>query len=345
MQKTDLFDLLKAKPSVDPEKANDPLSPEIIKKKINDHFEGKRKNYHSDVNRASAIGHQCMRYLVYKRTVYEKETLASVGLMKIFEEGNIQERAVVDLLQQIGYEVIKQQQDFFDRDANIKGHIDGRLKPFHSDKSKLCEIKSMSPFVFDSVHSIGDLKKKSWTARYIDQLLFYMYADEEKSALFILKNKSTGEIKVLELFMDHINQQRVENLLLKAKTINKHIEEKTLPEKLNVGEICQRCGFKEHCMPVMEYEALVPVDDTHLEEMLVRRDQIEEPGKEYKKIDEGIKHLLKQRAGDKFLIGSFFIQRKDGERTGWLPIEEIPEDIKRKYQKKSQTISYKIEKI
>jgi hypothetical protein len=63
-----------------------------------------------------------------------------------------------------------------------------------------CEIKSMSPQVFDSINTVKDFEKYPWTRKYYGQIQVYLKNDSGffPYGYFLAKNKSTGEIKLIK---------------------------------------------------------------------------------------------------------------------------------------------------
>jgi hypothetical protein len=113
-----------------------------------DAFTAKEYSVHpGTTNSASEIGGNCLRFLVYRRTSWEVQKEPSLKLKRIFEEGNVQERAVQELLMNAGYAVIGVQTSMvIDEPGNLTGHVDGMINvdgvlvPF--------DIKSMSEHIW-----------------------------------------------------------------------------------------------------------------------------------------------------------------------------------------------------
>lgn len=309
-------------------KRDNPLDPSVIIERIDEYYRSKRFTSATHTNRASELGHPCTRYLVYARTRWEDRAPVSLGLQKIFDEGNLHEKAVVSLLNDIGYEVLIQQKHYYDREHQITGHIDGKLYDSKTRKYRLCEIKTLNPYDHDRINTIDDLGRKYWMAKWVDQLYLYMHLENDSEALLIIKNKVNGDIKVL---LVEQNEERVRQLLLKATEINQHIEKDTLPNRLNDSDVCSGCGFKTICQPEVGYSALMPIDNVELESMLERRAEIAGIAKEYKELDEVIKSDIKKSGLDKLLCGRFFVEVKEYERTNY----DIPKEIKDQFAKKN----------
>lgn len=292
----------------------DPLSPKAIIEAIDRDLTSKRTVRPVKSNRASELGHKCLRYLVYQRTKWDMRTPPSVDLLKIFEEGNLQEKAVIRSLEDAGYEISHQQQDFHNAELNITGHIDCRLSHRKAGGSVLGEIKSINPNTFERLNCAQDFDDADWTAKYIDQINLYMDFEGEKEALMIIKNKSTGAIKIFTVYRD---DTRVQALKDKARQIEEHLKAGTLPERICNPATCRRCGFAALCNPNMQYTALELMEDVELYEALKRRDELKEAHKEYSAIDKRVKDTLKSAKADRFIVGDYFIEKKSIPRKAY----------------------------
>jgi len=292
----------------------DPLSPEAITQAIDHDLTSKRKVRPVKSNRASELGHKCLRYLVYTRTSWDMRAAPSVDLLKIFEEGNLQEKAVIRSLEDAGYDISHQQQDFHNSELNITGHIDCRLSHRKAPGSILAEIKSMNPNTFERINSVQDFEDADWTAKYIDQLNLYLDFEDEDKGLIIIKNKSTGAIKFFTVYRD---KARVDRLKGKARMVEEHLKSGTLPERICNPATCRRCGFAAICNPDMQYTALELMEDVELHESLKRREELAPAYKEYNAVDKRVKDTLKAAVAEKFIVGDYFIEKKKIKRAGY----------------------------
>jgi hypothetical protein len=303
----------------------DTLSPGVIEKRIYEHFNKKRSKYPVHSNWASQLGHPCTRYLVYKRTKWELEELPSVYLMQIFEEGNQQEIAIIRLLIDCGFVVIHQQVRFWHEDLKISGHIDGKIMDPATRETKLLEIKSMNPYTFAKMETLNDLIEDDFTARYIDQLNIYMMFEQEKTSLLVMKNKSTGQIHIIEIPFD---QKRAESLCEKARIINMHVDAGTLPAKINSLDVCQKCSFAKVCKPEIEFDPLMWIEDDDLLRMVTRREELNPLRKEFESLDKQFKEIVKAAKENKFIIGGFYVERTLRSRKNY----DVPNEIKLEYE-------------
>lgn len=296
---------------------------EQIQERLNAVWEKKRTVYPCHTNRASQIGAPCLRQLVYYRTAWDKQELPSLDLVKTFEEGHLQEEAVKRLLMDAGFQIIEAQRSVADslfKTHNISGHLDFFLGGV-GDKPILCEVKSMSPNIFRNMTSMEDFERYSWTRKYKAQIMLYLLGAGEQDGLFILKNKSTGELRFIPVTLD---LGFAESLLAKAKTIEEYISTGTLPERIDDMKECGYCSFRHLCMPDTINQAAALVNNPEFEAMLERREVLDPLRKEYAELDAEIKDTIKAHAQDQILVGNWMIEKKKGQKVDRIEIKRLP---------------------
>jgi CRISPR/Cas system-associated exonuclease Cas4 (RecB family) len=212
--------------------------------------------YPCHTNRASALGHDCERYLVYMRTEWDKALPHDVNLQLIFDEGNNQEKAVLQALAEAGVDVIEQQTSLHEKDLNITGHVDGVLNI--KGTAVPLEIKSMSPHIWDSIFKRGaavyeweevaeGFQTKFWLRKYYAQLQIYMLCKNNDKAILLCKNKTTGALAQVDI---GLNYDYAEQLLQRAEIINRFVEAGELPDRIPFNnEVCRRCEYNHLCCP------------------------------------------------------------------------------------------------
>jgi hypothetical protein len=301
---------------------------------------GKRiKRYPCDVNRASQIGFPCERELTYERLNWQEKILPKPRVQLIFDIGNNIEAIAIKWLTEAGFQVFAQQTPFEDAKAQIRGSIDTKIR--YGDKGKMypCEIKSMSPFVFEKVNTIEDMTRSSYIylQKYPAQLQTYLFLTAEQEGLFLLVNKSTGEIKPIWCAIDI---DYVDGLIHKAERINKAVSKKELPERIAYDcDICDDCPFVHVCLPDTKQEALVLDDNPILLDLLKRRDALKESASEFEEVKDKIKDMVKDRP--KVACGDWLIIGKNISKTKY----DYPEDIKKQYAKKEPEWRITIKKL
>jgi len=305
---------------------------QILKKKASD-----IRQYPVHTNRASSLGHPCIRYLVLDRLRWTEKKIHSPELQLIFDLGNDIEKRVMFDIQDAGLQIIEQQRTFEWREYNITGHIDAKV--LINDKVYPLEIKSMSPFVFDKINSVDDMLKNKYhyIRAYPAQMTLYLLMDNKEEGIFLFKNKTSGKMKEIIINLDY---ELGESLIRKAETINEYCAMNTLPDPIEWDDmVCGECGHLTTCNPLRLQKSLEIIDDDELLELLERRNELKEMAKEYEDIDDILKAKLEGK--DKLLIGSYFI-------TGsWRirPQYNVPKDIKEQYKEEIKYWTKKIIKV
>lgn len=263
-------------------------------------------------NRASTLGHPCLRYLVYERTRQDK-ILHDVKTQFLFDEGNLHERAVIRELEEAGFTIIEQQRPFEWKKYEITGHIDGKI--LNGKEVIPFEVKSMSEWAWKSINSIDDMKnsKTIYMKLYPAQLNLYLIMDEKESGIFILKNKQTGFLKQIEVKLDY---EYTEELIKKAERVNECVANNTLPERIPFDAgACENCGYAHICLPTHEHKGIL-VDDPELEVKLERRAQLKELVDEYNELDKEIREKVKEIS--ELIVGQWRITGKWIEKKEYI---------------------------
>jgi len=234
-------------------------------------------------NRASELGYAvpelqgCLRRGVYARTAWEVREMPEPSTILIFREGNNQEKAVLRDLADAGVVIIEQQSAFEWAQHRITGHLDGVL--LDEGRTYPLEVKSMAPHIWDTISDFASFKQHAWTRAYMAQITLYMLLKNVDQGVFLLKNKSTGALKQVNVGLDY---EMGEWCLKAAEAINAHVEAKTLPDKITDRELCKRCPFKGHCMPEITWGAPLQIkDDPEFEKRIARALELKPIAKEY----------------------------------------------------------------
>jgi hypothetical protein len=275
----------------------------------------KIKQYPVNSNRASDLGHPCLRYHVYNRTRWNERSLHDVGLQMVFDMGNDIERIALRELEEANIKVIEQQRSFEWKEYQITGHIDGMIL---GDDRKVYpfDIKSCSPYVFKTINTIDDLKNGKYIhlKKYPVQLNLYLLMSGNERGLFLFKDKVSGAYK--EIWMD-IDYQLGEDTLKKCEAINGFVSRGELPDPIGFSEnISGLCPFRHICIPDHVGKE-VEVDTGELSEMLKTLYRLESSANEWEEVNKEISRLVEGKekilAGDYFITGKW-IDRKGGSR-------------------------------
>ena len=306
----------------------------MIVEKILEAKERKIKQWPVNANRASELGHECLRYLVLNRTRWQEKTIHDARLQMVFDMGHLVEDAVQQDLREAGFTIVEQQRPFSWAKYQITGSIDCKIAV--DGQAYPMEIKSAAPHSFASINSVEDMRrhKYHYMRKYPAQLTLYMMMDGKEEGLFLFKNKSTGELK--EIWMD-LDYDFAESLVKKAETINQHVAEGTLPEPMEYNEdICSDCAFAHICLPDRIGKEVEVTDDGELLELVTRYMTLKPGAKEFDEVNDRISKLVQGR--EKILVGDYFIEGKWIERK----VYRVPDDVKAKYADTSQSWQKKI---
>jgi hypothetical protein len=309
----------------------------MIVEKVLESKQAKIKQWPVNANRASELGHPCLRYLVLLRTRWQEKTLHDARLQMIFDMGRMVEDLVFQDLREAGFTIVEQQRAFSWAKYQITGSIDFKLAI--DGEVYPCEVKSAAPNAFASINSVSDMLHHKWAymRKYPAQLTLYLLMDNKERGLFLFKNKSSGELK--EIWMD-LDFAFAESLVQKAEAINKHVAERTLPEPMEYNEdICQDCGFVHICLPDRIGKEVEISDNTELLELVMRYHTLKPGAKEYDDVNDRINTLVEGR--EKILIGDYFISGK------WVPRAtfNIPAEVKAQYKGESKSWRKDIMKV
>lgn len=256
-------------------------------------------------NRASNVGHPCLKYLVLNRTSWEEATLHDVDKQLLFDEGNHQEDVVLGSLREAGVRVTKQQVQFHLREVDVSGHIDGmvELPPegFGGLREAPIEIKSTSPSNFSRLSQaddiVGAMLDGPWyQSMYPAQLLAYCEGMGSPIGVWVFKNKVNGQIKDRVVVLDE-HREYAKGILERARAVNEHMRAGTVPEGIDDDVVCEECGFQWKCRPahvpngqvefLMELEWWLDLKDKLTEQMRRPRAELREVESEIKTLLEG----------------------------------------------------------
>ncbi len=276
---------------------------------VREKLEQKRRVFPCRSNRASQLGHPCVRFLYYCRANWQERKVPELTLQYIFGEGNIHEEDIFQRLKDAGWKVSNQQRDFEDAKLGITGHVDGFLE-LDGELYPL-ESKSMANTIWPTIHTVDDMKhsKRPWIRTYPAQLNLYMYLSEKPYGVFYLKNKGTGEGKSIWMELDY---ELAEDCLQKAETVNNHLELSTPPVRIPYDpNTCLNCDFEHICLPQGEGRGILFEEyEPEIEKLLARRAELEPTAKEYQDIDKQVKAYAKDRGAELLNIGDWLVEIK-----------------------------------
>lgn len=279
------------------------------------------KTFPCYTNRASQLGYAvdalegCLRRGVYQRTNWQDAEKHDPRVLLIFREGREQEKSVLKILAESGIEIIHQQEDYVWERYQISGHLDGVI--IVEEKAIPVEIKSCNPNIFSSLNTFQDFDKKPWLRAYKCQIMLYMLHKNIDQGIFILKDKSSGMIKQINVELDYVLG---EACIRTAEKINTHIANKTLPDRITDIDTCTMCPFRVLCLPGHSFgEPLKIGDDPEFEKKLDRYYELEDAKKEAKTLWDNLTGKMKSTAtkdgvlgGLNIVIGKYHVVGKVG---------------------------------
>jgi CRISPR/Cas system-associated exonuclease Cas4 (RecB family) len=247
--------------------------------------------------RASNIGHPCERYLYLLIKHWEEQKPPEYGLQNIFDLGNAMEEYTIGKLKAAGYEIITPtQRSWKVENPLITGREDVRIKDPEDGQLYPAEIKGLSPYEWDRLCTVQDFyeSKRHYVRAYPSQLLVYMWKFEKEKGFFVLTNKLTGEVKVIDVPFDW---DRADAMLKKAERVYATLADptgKTLPAACDDIDVCDGCSLAHICTSCHAHiEA--DIDTGELEELIERKEALVAAHKEYDEVHEQIKKCVGDR--------------------------------------------------
>lgn len=270
-------------------------------------------------NRASDIGDDCERKLVYERTRWQDKRPADIGLLYVFGMGNILEEPKVRQMQDGGIKIIRQQEPFEYKSKGevlLTGHIDGIIEEIAEQETRLylLEIKTMNEHIWEATNTAADFARYHWTRKYRPQLNAYCFGLEIPHGVWILVNKSNGRLKQIPWELDY---DMAEQTLQRCERINAHCKAGTLPDFMpntpEAADYCESCAFFSICKPPINRESLTLIVDQTLIGMVDEMFAMEEGAKRYEHLKTELKET--KLAGIKrAAIGPYLY---DGSKKFW----------------------------
>lgn len=265
--------------------------------------------------------------------------------------GTERESAIVNWLMRIGqrcdppFRVIEGQRRFEikDRDGTllVVGKVDCRLAfetPLIADKP-FVEIKSGEGI--RRIETFEDFDRSPWTRHMPDQLLSYLYAENQPWGMFVLDRPGLPQFVKVPL-LD--NLARVERVLGQVRrAVDVQAIDAPLPPFTEDRGNCKRCPhLKKSCTPPMDFGPGVPIlTDPVLIEAAETRERTREAHEEYEAADKHVKEAL--RGTEMALFGDFQAIGKWGKNTTY----KFPEELKAQYRhvEEKGKFTLKIERI
>jgi len=305
--------------------------PNILTERYLEAMRANAKQYPQHTNRASSMGHPCLRHLVYCRTDWQNATMHGPEMQSIFSLGHHFEPFTEQALRLAGFNTFQAQRPLriTGRDGKtlITGHIDGMItcEELWGNQAHVYDGKSSSPYMWQSVETVDDIRNhKRWYVRgYYDQVQLYLIGLEETAedtlGILVFVDKTTGIPKLIDFPLD---LERCEYLIQRAEEIEQHLKDGTQPDRINYDHgVCGECPFRHLCVPdVSQAPGITFIEDDEIELLLGQRDATMEEHQTWTQAEKDLTAALKYRfeAGEtQIVIGDWIITGKQDKRGSW----------------------------
>lgn len=315
---------------------------ELIENLAKEILEKRKQRLASDIKvwpRSNTYASQvptCIRQGYYAIKEWDKAKLHDAELQARFNKGKQEETNLIAELVSLGYEIVEQQVPLdkaLTERYRLSGKIDGKIK--HGGRRIPFEVKSMHPMSFSKVNTIADIKDDSFMIKYYRQMQVYLLGHNEPAGLFFLTD-CLGHWKIIPV---ELNYEDAESVLQTVEAINKHVAGNSIPDRIPYdSDICGFCSFAHICLPDVINEAIVQWENNpKVSSMLDRISELKPAHKEYEGLYEQAKEIFKNvRLA---VVGKWTVTGKASKRKSY----EIPEDVKQKYLKSTESWLMKIQ--
>lgn len=280
---------------------------ERLEKRANEPPWKPRRNYASGLS-------SCVRQMVYAHTHWDHKEPFSVDGVASMDDGNHEERLLIQELLADGFEVVEEQVKLDDDKYWVTGKIDGKLA--WQGRRVPFEVKRLSPYVFDKLNTAEDFKQDEFSLKKLKQLTLYLLLHNEEAGLFILSN-GLGERKVIVVPLDYqlgetiLKSLDVTNEALKAIGSDKiGAADPRLPPRIPYhSKICGYCPWKRTCLPDMAFGEGAVMGDAELVDAVTRYATLKSSASEFEKLKKAIKTTVEGKplvvAGDYLVVGEW----------------------------------------
>lgn len=294
------------------------LDSAYIEGRINDFVKSEIKVYPCNNLRASNIGHQCERYLYLLIKHWDEQSPHDEWLQNIFDLGNAIEAYTIQKLQDAGLEIITPtQRSWKVENPLITGREDIRIKDPEDGQLYPAEIKGLAPYEWERLNCIEDFynSRRHYIRAYPSQLLVYCWKFEKEKGFFVLTNKLTGEIKIIDVPFDW---DRADALLKKGERIYEALSDKTgktIPPGTDDVSMCDKCALRHIC--TADHRRIeADIDDGEIEAIIGRKIALKNAYDEYNKVNAELKCLVADR--EKIVASKYLVTTKTIHKSEYV---------------------------
>jgi len=294
-------------------------------------------------NYASEAGHPCLRFLTLARLKPELKTLASLERQRIYEEGNLQEKAVVGDIREAGFDLDETHSSFRWPEFELSGAIDGFVK---IDGAKIpIEIKSSAPWTFDSFKRLSPLEMmqsdKFFIRKYITQIGLYLLMTNSPVGILFFKDKVSGAPHAVDVELEPM-LGFLDGVLKNLEAVNGFVKKGEIPPACYNGDICPKCDFfQTGCLIEQDFgQGLEVISDAEIESKIREAKALEPSSKRYDELMSEIKDWAKAKGRDS-LVGDYLVKVKTYETTRY----DVPAEVKKSYAVKTEAVRVTLERL
>jgi len=294
-------------------------------------------------NYASEAGHPCLRFLTLARLKPELKTLASLERQRIYEEGNLQEKAVVGDIREAGFDLDETHSSFRWPEFELSGAIDGFVK---IDGAKVpIEIKSASPWSFETYKRLTPEEMMQsdqlFIRKYITQIGLYLLMTNSPVGILFFKDKVSGAPHAVDVELEPM-LGFLDGVLKNLEAVNGFVKKGEIPPACYNGDICPKCDFfQTGCLIEQDFgQGLEVISDAEIESKIREAKALEPSSKRYDELMSEIKDWAKAKGRDS-LVGDYLVKVKTYETTRY----DIPAEIKKSYAVKTEAVRVTLERL
>jgi CRISPR/Cas system-associated exonuclease Cas4 (RecB family) len=263
-------------------------------------------------NRASELGHQCIRYLVLLRTHGHRKKRYGRRLQALFERGKENEPRTKAILTELGFNFWGGDQVSWPDNAHqITGHVDAIY--VRGDEAIVPELKRVNEYTFNRLNAVEDFAADpdAYFYKWYTQLTVYLYLAQHSRfkvdhGLFLLTCATDGWIKAIPA---PLNWTLAELLVDKADAVNRHLETGSDAPYCANRAVCKKCPFfGDVCTPPQDFgEGIDVVAEPWAVERFELLAKLEREGREFVALDKWARSYVKDRTRDRVKPGELLI--------------------------------------
>lgn len=277
-------------------------------------------------HRASSLGQKCDRRLYLDIAAWDQKPLVASQVQQYFARGNAHEPMIYQTLANLGYRVVGEQRDWYDKDLRIAGRIEGHLVEDVSGRPILAEFKSSADMGLTRCENLTMLRNAARGLMYYTQVQVYLYLFELYAAVLLVWDIGKWRPVPIAVPLDIDFASKV---IDRVKRINQNLDDQEPPDYIQDVRECRRCPhFGRACNPPLAFgEGVLYLDNEVLLRDIERAEAIEATGREWNYLVRRIRDQLKPM-GERIVIGDFLVSNEGYDRTD----HRVPPGVKSRYK-------------